>query len=498
MPPVSTPRIFTNPSALYRIERRLVPAARKAFALAVAAWLRDVKAGRLPDPQALKPLVKVTRDGTRLAGVAAAAQVGGFRPGVSLVFDLTNPRAVAWAKANAARLIAEIGDETVAAVRAAIVRSMRGDLTVQQVARYVRDIVGLTARQEQAVYTVYDKAIEAGLEHAEALAESQIKAMKLRKFRSEAIARSEVLRAENAGQELLWQQAKEAGYMPGLVKIWLATPDELWCDICKRMHHRTAEIGAPWIDPETGESYDVPQATHPQCRCSSGLTEMKRADRAGRGSAAKGWDESQHPRDEHGRWTDSGGAVLDVTENVSVEVSSKVSAHDSDVVKNAVAAVPNDVLRTLGPVNVRIVDVLRDGRGKRLPYAGLCQWDVEKQQLHIEVATRYWGGDDGRVAETVQHEIGHAIQRHHNISNATAHWEDEGAQARAPRESILGRASALFPHYVHSPAESFAQGVAVHFSQSDSRAEAARHYREAFPRVMANVEAELARIGGGS
>ena len=268
-------RIITNVAALYRIERRLLPKARQAFEAAVRRWQRDVRAGREPDPKALRALVKTTEDGLRLAGVSAAAQIGGWKPGLSLAFDLTNPRAVAWATAHAARLITEIGDETKAAVRAAITRAMRGDLTVRQVARYVHEIVGLTSKQEQAVYGVFDRALEAGLDKADALAESQVYAMKLRRYRSEVIARSEVLRAENAGQSLLWQQAKDAGYVPGLVQVWLATNDELQCDICERMHEQTAEIGAPWIDPETGDTYDVPQDAHCQCRCASALTERK-------------------------------------------------------------------------------------------------------------------------------------------------------------------------------------------------------------------------------
>ena len=246
-------RPLTSPAALYRIEKRLTPKARAAFLAAVAKWQKDVAAGKPPNPQALKPLVKVTEDGTRLAGIAAAAQIGGLTPGLTIAFDLTNPAAVKWAKQNAARLITEITSETRAAVRAAVTRSMQGDLTVQQVAKYVREIVGLTSKQEQAVYSFYERAIESGFADADALDEANAYAEKLRRYRSEVIARTEVLHAENRGQELLWEQGKAAGGLRGLVRIWSATPDEITCPLCGRpdgMDGKTTPIGVPWNLPD--------------------------------------------------------------------------------------------------------------------------------------------------------------------------------------------------------------------------------------------------------
>ena len=87
-------RLLTSPAALYRIEKRLTPKARAAFLAAVKQWKADVKAGKPPNPAALAPLVTVTADGMRLAGIAAAAQIGGLTPGLTIAFNLTNPAAV--------------------------------------------------------------------------------------------------------------------------------------------------------------------------------------------------------------------------------------------------------------------------------------------------------------------------------------------------------------------------------------------------------------------
>lgn len=269
---MATKKPLTSPSALYRIEKRLLPKARAAFTAAVKVWQKQVAAGKPPDPAALKPLVAVTADGTRLAGTAAAAQISGVRAGLTLAFDLTNPAAVKWAKANAARLIKDISSETRAAVRQAIARSVSGEMTTAQVGRYVREIVGLTQRQEAGVFNFYERAIASGFSDADALTEANGYAESLRRYRSEVIARSEVLRAENAGQELLWEQGQASGGLKGLVRVWIATPDELACDICAEMEGRTTAIGEPWEGPD-GESFDTPQDSHPQCRCSEGLVE---------------------------------------------------------------------------------------------------------------------------------------------------------------------------------------------------------------------------------
>ncbi|MCX6544267.1 MAG: phage minor head protein [Acidobacteria bacterium] len=239
---------------------------------AVAQWKRDVAAGIVPDPWALDPLVKGAAEGRRVAGIVAT-EVLGAHVGTELRFDLTNQMAVAWANNNAARLIVEISAETQAAVRQAVVRSMRGELTLQEVAKYVRGIVGLTAKQEQAVNAVYDKAIEQGVSAADALAESQGYAETLRKYRSEVIARSEVLRASNAGQRLIWQQGKAAGLLQGMEQIWIATKDDRLCPICCEMDHTTVPIGHPWTFPDGRQDME-PQGIHPQCRCTVALQEI--------------------------------------------------------------------------------------------------------------------------------------------------------------------------------------------------------------------------------
>ena len=267
-------RLLTSPAALYRIEKRLTPQARAAFLAAVKQWKADVKAGKPPKLAALAPLVTVTADGMRLAGIAAAAQIGGLTPGLTIAFNLTNPAAVKWAKANAARLIKDISSETAEAIRKAIVQSMRGDLTVQEVAKFVRSRVGLTVKMNEAVQAFYERALESGYTRADALDEMYVYTEKLIRHRSEVIARTEVLRAENAGQGLLWEQSKAAGGLRGLVKMWLATPDEITCAICgdgtDGLNRQLAEIGESWHSEVSGEDYDRPPA-HPQCRCSAGL-----------------------------------------------------------------------------------------------------------------------------------------------------------------------------------------------------------------------------------
>ena len=268
-------RPLTNPSALYRIERRLTPRARAAFLAAVKQWQADVASGRPLNLKALETLVAIAEEGAKLGGEAAAAQIRAFLPG-AISFSLTNPAAVRWAKENAARMISQIGVESRKAVKRAVVQATQGDLTTGQVSRVIRSRVGLTVKMNDAVQAFFERALEAGYSRTDALDEMYAYTEKLIRHRSEVIARTEVLMAENRGQELLWEQGKASGALKGFKRMWMATPDELLCPICGDMNGAVTEIGEPWDLPPGITSMDgetwvmTPQTVHSQCLAARG------------------------------------------------------------------------------------------------------------------------------------------------------------------------------------------------------------------------------------
>jgi len=212
-------------------------------------------------------------------------------------FNIVNARAVQWADREAARLVVQVDEETKRAIRALVTQMQRGNLTVQQAARELRQLVGLTTQQAMAVHTFRRKLeARAGLlddiaaERA-ALTPAQRKLVGARvadtqaridrlvdryerrtlRYRTEMIARTESMRAANAGQQEAWKAARDDGLIPaGQVQKWLVTPDERLCSICAPMENVTTPLGQPFTHPVTYAQYEAPPI-HPSCRCAVGL-----------------------------------------------------------------------------------------------------------------------------------------------------------------------------------------------------------------------------------
>jgi hypothetical protein len=293
--PKPKPRLITSPAPLYRVERQLAPKGVRAFQAAVKTW-RDylaktniahggpALASALDgmDPKALDKLVSVTQEGAKKGGQIAAAQLNAALE-TKLSFNLTNPAAVAWTERNAARLVREITDESKAAIRSFIGEAMRGNYTVDSTARQLRAIVGLTERQERAVWKFREDLItNMGKTEVEALRLAEEYAYGLRAHRAVVIARTEILRGEASGQQLLWDQGIAAGQLgkDRLEKAWAVANDERLCERCAPMDGVAVGIDEPWI--VDGEEHMIPNTLHPQCLPGDALVSFGRCEAVAR------------------------------------------------------------------------------------------------------------------------------------------------------------------------------------------------------------------------
>ena len=221
-----------------------------------------------------------------LAAVQMESDVSLAPVGITPRLDLVNRRAVEWAQQRSAELITNnVEQEMRDAIRRAVVESVSGTgLTVRDVARRLRDEeLGLTRQQQQAVSTFRAKLTDQLAERhprwsTDRLAEEvNRKAGRysdaLLRYRSEVIARTEVVRAESEGQLTLWKEAEAQGLLDPdrTVRVWLTTPDDrLDTELCEPMDGEETPLDEPWILPD-GRAAMVPQASHPQCRCSAAL-----------------------------------------------------------------------------------------------------------------------------------------------------------------------------------------------------------------------------------
>ena len=94
----------------------------------------------------------------------------------------------------------------------------------------------------------------------------------LERQRSLKIARTETLNASNGGQQTLWLEAKDAGYLDPdkTTREWLVTDDDrLDTNICEPMDGQERGLDESFTTGD-GRSVDHPSA-HPECRCSMRL-----------------------------------------------------------------------------------------------------------------------------------------------------------------------------------------------------------------------------------
>ena len=218
------------------------------------------------------------------AGDLSAESLGDTLGRVGISFDLTNPRAEAWAENVGATRVVEVSDETVAAIRSFISESFEIGRHPYQTASalmgeknadgiYDSSIIGLTEHQAMAVgnYRVEleNDEIERSTEVEDRLVQRY--ANKLLRNRAETISRNETLKSSSEGQRELWLQARENGFLRGDEKrVWIVTPDDRLCELCRAMGQdygdadQAIPLDEPYLTPD-GEEILVPTDIHIQC-----------------------------------------------------------------------------------------------------------------------------------------------------------------------------------------------------------------------------------------
>jgi len=218
------------------------------------------------------PLLDAVEEAARdaIASLPSSMRVG-------IAFDQSDIRAIAWAEARAGQFVVEISEQVRLQIRSLVTRAIREQFTVEQLATYVKQIVGLHSRWAQAVNNMYDRTVDdllgTGLTISQAQARATVLAGryhdKLLGVRAMTIARTEIVAASNAGRYLGWQQAMAQTGIPGgmLRKRWIVGPDG-WagirvCDVCLGLGG--SEVGVNDLFPN---GRLMPPA-HPNCRCSA-------------------------------------------------------------------------------------------------------------------------------------------------------------------------------------------------------------------------------------
>lgn len=196
--------------------------------------------------------------------------VGELRKAADDSFSHIDPVAVHFAAQQGSKLIANLMDSQKAAIRAIIAKALNGQYTVDQAARAIRDCIGLHPKWASAVdkrwWQTYYVALAEGRSGAVAADRadriSSIYHDRLVRSRAEAIARTEIQTAANAGRYATWDQmAMQNVIGGGSLKEWAPGPGA--CPICQNL----AGEQVPWDQPFSNGSMMPP--AHTNCRCSA-------------------------------------------------------------------------------------------------------------------------------------------------------------------------------------------------------------------------------------
>jgi SPP1 gp7 family putative phage head morphogenesis protein len=230
---------------------------------------------------------------TVAAGAKAAVKMLPTRISTDLSFNLMSPDAVAFVDSYSFGLIHQVTQDTIEAIRDVLHRGFSEGGHPLEMAREIRDFIGLTTNQERAVAnykralsdpskmrTALDRALRDGRHDAtvlravrnnapldQAMVDKMVARYKERyvQYRAQMIARTESIRASNVGQKEVWRQAQRQGLLDGAVRVWISSGDDRECDICGDLDGETAGM-----DEEFAPGILHPP-THPSCRCTTAL-----------------------------------------------------------------------------------------------------------------------------------------------------------------------------------------------------------------------------------
>ena len=219
-------------------------------------------------------------------------------------FDIFNTTSVAFIQQSDFQLVRGLDAKTTAGLRRILAASFTEGIPPAASARLIRDTVGLTAKQMDMVSNFraalsgnklggplraalrrqlrdrrFDASLIRAIERGQVLLAAQQEKMvarfasRLLDFRANNIARTETIRAANAGTQALWRQMTNAGILirDEVRRFWIVTRDDRLCPICAPIPGMNPEgvgIDQPFQTP-VGEIMFAP--AHSQCRCDQAL-----------------------------------------------------------------------------------------------------------------------------------------------------------------------------------------------------------------------------------
>lgn len=188
--------------------------------------------------------------------------------------EIANPALRAAITTQDLSRIQGISAETEQAIRDAIARGLADNIHPTTLARTIRTLIGLNRRQVQAVANYRAKLMTQDRDPAQVERMVARYTQRQLNLRSQAIARTEVLRAQNSGRVLQAQRLVAEGTLSSgeWSMMWSTAHDERLCPQCAPLDGQRVPIGGMFLTV-LGPVQAPP--LHPLCRCGIYLTSNK-------------------------------------------------------------------------------------------------------------------------------------------------------------------------------------------------------------------------------
>lgn len=174
----------------------------------------------------------------------------------------------AWTSTHAAEFVTNVSTSQIEGLRAVIRRAASmDDMTVDELARAIRPMIGLTKRDTEANLRYFEKLRSNGVTPKRARDMAIRDAARRHRERAYSVARTELATAYNTGAHEATKEAQARGYLGPTVKVWSTADDERVCPTCGALDGKEAEMDEEFTGISRSWSTRIHPPAHPGCRC---------------------------------------------------------------------------------------------------------------------------------------------------------------------------------------------------------------------------------------
>jgi len=275
---------------------RFEPAIKKGLLQAFALLSTDIASARFlarlaeGDVDGAMETLSVAKAREVLVNTLGDAMFSSIRSGgrvvealdtIDMTFEAEHFRIVRMAENHTYSLVQNIELDTRAMLRRVIREAVDEGLNPRVAAKGIRPLVGLLDKHATAVTTFHRNLLSTGVKRVKADEAAARYAGRLLKYRTEMIARTEMMWSANTTQVEYWRQLQHAGWIGTEAQmVWATTDDDRLCEQCAPMDGEVVEtlyepftssvLGLPGEElrprPQGDVLIDHPPL-HPMCRC---------------------------------------------------------------------------------------------------------------------------------------------------------------------------------------------------------------------------------------